>query len=134
MKKIVLLLVLILCVSSVAFASESQQSRSKRKKATTTRVEKTPKTKSMSTAAPAWLEGNWKYTTTMMGQRFECRVGISGNTIVVMYNGDMMYSGPFVIKGDELIYDQKNGSSSYLLLDRANQQLMADRSTPFYRF
>ena len=83
---------------------------------------------------PAWLEGNWKYTTSMMGRRMECRVGINGNIIVVMYNGEMQYTGPFTIEGNQLIYNRKNGTCDYMLIDRANQRIMADETTPLHRF
>lgn len=87
-----------------------------------------------SSNAPAWLEGNWRYVTYIMGNRCECRVGISGKTIVVMFDGQMYYSGSFTIKGDRLFFNRGNGSSDYLVIDEYNQRLMVDNSTPMRKF
>ena len=134
MKKIALFLALVVSVTGMSFAADTQQSRGKRKKATTTRVEKKPQSAKSNSVTLAWLEGNWKYTTSMMGRRMECRVGINGNIIVVMYNGEMQYTGPFTIEGNQLIYNRKNGTYDYMLIDRANQRIMADETTPLHRF
>lgn len=134
MKKIALFLALVVSVTGMSFAADTQQSRGKRKKATTTRVEKRTLSTKVNSVVPAWLEGNWKYTTSMMGRRMECRVGINGNIIVVMYNGEMQYTGPFTIEGNQLIYNRKNGTCDYMLIDRANQRIMADETTPLHRF
>ena len=85
------------------------------------------------TSVPSWLEGNWRYSTTVMGTYYECRVGISGNTIVVMVNGQLDYSGTFTIYDNRLNY-RKNGYGAYFVLDNANQRLMVDDHTPMYRF
>ena len=139
MKKFALFLALLLLGSSSVMATDTQQSR-KQKTRTTNRASSSSSrssssNKTKSSEVPSWIYGNWHYTTYIMGQRFECRVGITEDKILVMSNGERLYYGSFTIEGDKLIYDRHPGEYySYILLDRANKRLKADSSTPFYRF
>ena len=82
----------------------------------------------------SWIEGNWHYRTEFYGSVSEMRVGISGDYIVVMMNGQHYYSGTYTIEGDQLVYNRRNGSADYILLDKYNHRLMADESHPMQRF
>lgn len=82
----------------------------------------------------SWIEGNWRYRAEFYGSVSEMRVGISGDYIVVMMNGQHYYSGTFTIEGDQLVYNRRNGSADYILLDKYNHRLMADESHPMQRF
>ena len=82
----------------------------------------------------SWLEGNWRYQMTSLGEVLEMRVGISGETIVVFINGSHHYSGRFTIEGNRLVYNRHNGMYDYLIVDRNNQRLMADERNPMQRF
>lgn len=82
----------------------------------------------------SWLEGNWRYQMTSLGEVLEMRVGISGETIVVFINGSHHYSGRFTIEGNRLVYNRHNGMYEYLIIDKNNQRLMADERNPMQRF
>ena len=82
----------------------------------------------------SWLDGNWRYKTTFYGRTQEVRVGISGNTIVVVMNGEHYYTGNFSIDSNTLRYNSQNGSSDYLIIDRTNKYLMVDERTRMERF
>ena len=81
-----------------------------------------------------WLEGNWRYQMTSMGEVLEMRVGISGETIVVILIGRHHYNGRYTIEGNHLVYNRHNGISEHLVIDRNNQRLMADENNPMERF
>ena len=82
----------------------------------------------------SWLEGNWRYRTEFYGSVSEMRVGISGDYIVVMMNGQHYYSGTYTIEDNQLVYNRGNGSADYILIDKYNHRLMADESHPMQRF
>ena len=89
---------------------------------------------SYSEEIPSWLDGNWRYRATYYGITQEVRVGISGSTIVVLMNGEHYYTGDFYIDDDALYYNSRNGSSDYLIIDRANKCLMVDNRNRMERF
>lgn len=89
---------------------------------------------SYSDEIPSWLDGNWRYRATYYGITQEVRVGISGSTIVVLMNGEHYYTGDFYIDDDALYYNSRNGSSDYLIIDRANRCLMVDNRNRMERF
>lgn len=82
----------------------------------------------------SWLNGNWRYQMQFYGQILEMRVGISGNTIAVFMDGEHYYSGAYYVEGDHLIYNRRNGSADYLVIDRANRRLKADEDHYMQRF
>lgn len=82
----------------------------------------------------SWLDGNWRYQMTVYGSTNEIRVGISGNTIVVLIDGECYYMGDFSIDGNTLRYNSRNGSSDYLIIDRTNKYLMVDENNRMDRF
>lgn len=82
----------------------------------------------------SWIEGNWRYRTEVYGSVSEMRLGISGDYIVVMIDGQHYYSGAYSIEGNHLIYNRRNGSSDYLIIDKYNHRLMADEYHPMQRF
>ena len=63
----------------------------------------------------------------------ECRVGINGDYIVVMYNDEVQYSGPYTIEGDNIIYKRGKGWSEGIMIDREHKRLMATESEPMRR-
>ncbi len=82
----------------------------------------------------SWIEGNWRYRAEFYGSIMETRVGISGDYIVVMMDGQHYYSGTYSIEGDHLVYNRKNGTADYLIIDKYNHRLMADKTHPMQRF
>ena len=82
----------------------------------------------------SWIEGNWRYSTQQYGMTMEMRVGISGDMIVVMMNGERHYAGPYTIEGDHIVYNRGGGSSDYIVIDKANHRLMVNDTTPMQRF
>ena len=82
----------------------------------------------------SWLEGNWRYEMSLYGMTSEARVGISGDCIVVMIDGQHYYSGTYTIEGDKLVYNRGRGSSDYFIIDMNNRRLMADDRHPMQRF
>jgi len=84
--------------------------------------------------AKSWLEGNWRFRTTVYGSETEMRVGISGDVIVVLIDGRQIYAGPYTIEGNHLVYNRSNGVAEILIIDRENRRLMADDTHPMQRF
>ena len=82
----------------------------------------------------SWIEGNWRYSTQQYGMTMEMRVGISGDMIVVMMNGERHYAGPYTIEGNHIVYNRGGGSSDYIVIDKANHRLMVNDTTPMQRF
>jgi len=76
-----------------------------------------------------WIQGNWRYRMVNEFGAMETRIGISGEYIVEMMNGEMTYSGEYAIDGDHLSYNH-----TYIIIDRASHRLMADETHPFKRF
>lgn len=81
----------------------------------------------------SWIQGNWRYRMVSELGAMECRIGISGDYIVVMYNGEMQYSGPYTIEGDNIIYKRGRGWSDVIMIDREHKRLMATESEPMRR-
>ena len=81
----------------------------------------------------SWIQGNWRYRMVSELGAMECRVGINGDYIVVMYNGEVQYSGPYTIEGDDIIYKRGNGWSEGIRIDREHKRLMANESEPMRR-
>lgn len=81
----------------------------------------------------SWIQGNWRYRMVSELGAMECRVGIDGDYIVVMYDGTMHYSGPYTIEGDNIIYNRHNGMSEGIMIDRTHKRLMATESEPMTR-
>ena len=81
----------------------------------------------------SWIQGNWRYRMVSELGAMECRVGINGDDIVVMYNGEVQYSGPYTIEGDDIIYKRGNGWSEGIRIDREHKRLMANESEPMRR-
>ena len=77
----------------------------------------------------SWIQGNWRYRMVTEFGAMETRIGISGEYIVEMMNGEMTYSGEYAIDGDHLSYNH-----TYIIIDRASHRLMADETHPFKRF
>jgi len=50
-----------------------------------------------------------------------------------MYNGEMQYSGPYTIEGDNIIYKRGKGWSDVIMIDREHKRLMATESEPMRR-
>lgn len=82
----------------------------------------------------SWLDGNWRYRMTIYGRTYETRIGISGNTIVVLMNGEHYYTGDFSIDGNILRYNRRNGSCDILYIDKVNKYLMVDNRNKMERF
>lgn len=78
----------------------------------------------------SWIQGNWKCNTPYG----ELRLGISGDYITVFSNGRPDYTGTYTIEDNHIVYDRHDGYSSYVIIDAANQRLMADENTPMQRF
>lgn len=78
----------------------------------------------------SWIQGNW-ICNTPYG---ESRLGISGDYITVFSNGRPDYTGTYTIEDNHIVYDRHDGYSSYVIIDRENQRLMADENTPMRRF
>lgn len=81
-----------------------------------------------------WIQGNWRYRMVTEFGPMETRIGIKGDYLVVMMNGEMTYSGEYSIDGDCLYYNSSYGASDVIYIDRANRRLMATRSEPMTRF
>ncbi|MCH5318205.1 MAG: SPOR domain-containing protein [Paramuribaculum sp.] len=77
-----------------------------------------------------WIQGNWKVHT----RYGEARIGISGSFISVWFDRDHIFTGPFEIRENDLVYDRRNGSAFTIGLDRKRRCLMMDSNTPMYRF
>lgn len=77
-----------------------------------------------------WIQGNWRCNTPYG----ESRVGISGNTISIWFSGEHFFTGPFEIRDDELVYNQKNGSAFTLPFNRQRKCLMMDESHPMQKY
>ena len=81
----------------------------------------------------SWIQGNWRYRMVSELGAMECRVGINGDYIVVMYNDEVQYSGPYTIEGDNIIYKRGKGWSEGIMIDREHKRLMATESEPMRR-
>ena len=81
-------------------------------------------------AVKSWIQGNWRGRSPFG----ETRVGISGDYISVWSNGEHDYTGAYSIEDDHLVYDRRDGSAIYLIIDRSNHRLMLDEQTPMERF
>ena len=77
-----------------------------------------------------WIQGNWRCSTPYG----EARVGISGSTISIWFSGEHFFTGPFEIRDDELVYNQKNGSAFTLPFNRQRKCLMMDESHPMQKY
>lgn len=91
---------------------------------------KTKNTKTSTKKDTSWIQGNWKATSPYG----EARVGISGSTISVWFNGSESYTGPFSIEGDKIVYGRVSGYASIIPINWTKKCLMFDDNTPFQRF
>jgi hypothetical protein len=84
----------------------------------------------------SWIQGSWTYTTTIMGMRSVAIVTISGDNIVVKFDGQTAYSGHYdIIDNNSTIrYDHKKGSYySTIALDKERKLLKFDERNYFKR-
>jgi len=77
----------------------------------------------------SWIQGNWRgRTSTGMGSAI-VDVAI-GENMAVLWNGQLYYRGPYSIEGDEIIYNRRNGSSDYIIIDREHRRLKITENEP----
>ena len=91
---------------------------------------KTKSTKTTSKKDTSWIQGNWKATSPYG----EARVGISGSTISVWFNGSESYTGPFSIEGNNIVYGRGSGYAMVIPINWTKKWLMFDDNTPFQKF
>lgn len=91
---------------------------------------KTKSTKATTKKDTSWIQGNWKARSPYG----EARVGISGSTISVWFNGSESYTGPFSIEGDNIVYGRGSGYACVLPINWTKKCLMFDDNTPFQKF
>ena len=53
-----------------------------------------------------------------------------GENMAVLWNGQLYYRGPYSIEGDEIIYNRRNGSSDYIIIDREHRRLKITENEP----
>lgn len=81
-----------------------------------------------------WIQGNWRYRMVTEFGPMETRIGINGDYLVEMMNGEMTYSGEYSIDGDCLRFSMGKGVSGVIYIDRQHRRLMATESEPMTRF
>ena len=128
-------------VTATAFASDYAQpyengnnttllASNQSKKSTSKKTKNTKNTKTSTKKDTSWIQGNWKATSPYG----EARVGISGSTISVWFNGSESYTGPFSIEGDNIVYGRGPGYACVLPINWTKKCLMFDDNTPYQRF
>ena len=81
-----------------------------------------------------WIQGNWRYRMVTEFGPMETRIGINGDYLVEMMNGEMTYSGEYSIDGDCLRFSMGKGVSGVIYIDRQHRRLMATETEPMTRF
>ena len=77
----------------------------------------------------SWIQGNWRCLINVFGEMQDYRVGIAEKYISVFMDGQHYYTGPYSVSGDMITC-----KDIYLLIDRDRKVIMANKSTPMYRF
>ena len=81
----------------------------------------------------SWIQGTWYYRTVSEFGPMEARVTISGDNIVVTYNGEEHYRGIYKIEDNNIKYNRHKGWSEGIMIDRTRKRLMANESEPMTR-
>ncbi len=81
-----------------------------------------------------WIQGNWRHRMVTEFGPSEMRIGINGDYLVEMINGEMTYHGEYTIDGDCLRYSLGKGVSGIIYIDRTHRRLMATETEPMTRF
>ena len=82
----------------------------------------------------SWIQGNWRYRMVTESGPMETRIGINGDYLVEMINGEMTYSGEYTIDGDVLRFSMGKWVSGVIYIDRVHRRLMATETEPMTRF
>lgn len=132
MKKIVLGLCCMF-LTATAFAGDYAQPYENGNNTTllaSNQSKETTNTKNSTKKDTSWIQGNWKARSPYG----EARVGISGSTISVWFNGSESYTGPFSIEGDRIVYGRRSGYAMVIPINWTKKCLMFDDNTPFQKF